>query len=145
MFLPVCKHKQTQTLLVQACRMPECCTQDVVSKHSKVVRAPSSTSEGPKGSHWEGLQIKMFPRAKKEDSETLILWAHVLQKKIKRGREEKEQKDKAWIKVWNINTSDVRLLFPMSWRNIFCGNSVSSLHTIGHSFEWNSPSSGSVI
>lgn len=69
-----------------------CCAQGNASEHSEVVRAPSSTSGGPEGSPWRGLQMKVVARAKREDSKTLILRGPRVSEEIKKEEEEKKNR-----------------------------------------------------
>lgn len=69
-----------------------CCAQGNASEHSEVVWAPTSTSGGPEGSPWRGLQTKVVARAKREDSKTLILRGPRVSEEIKKEEEEKKNR-----------------------------------------------------
>lgn len=73
-----------------------CCAQDIVSKHSVVVRAPSSANGGPGGRRWGGLQVKVVARAKIKQAWGGFRDSHLLgprvSKEIKKEEEEKKNR-----------------------------------------------------
>lgn len=69
-----------------------CRTQDTVSEHSEVVQAPSSTSGGPEGSRWGGLQMKVVARAKKRGFQYTHLLGPRVSEEIKEEGEEKKNR-----------------------------------------------------
>lgn len=95
-----------------------CCAQDIVSKRSVVVRAPSSANGGPGGRRWGRTPSKGGCKSQKTGLGRIprhsSLRATCFKRNKERGGGEEEQTDKVWIKVWNINACDVRLLFPGS-------------------------------